>query len=45
LNDLRLCRWNLEWLDVFVDADDEPGGALEPWWQRKRDLEDPRGAR
>jgi hypothetical protein len=25
LNDLRLCRWNLEWLDVFVDADDEPG--------------------
>jgi hypothetical protein len=25
LNDLRLCRWNLGWLDVFVDADDEPG--------------------
>jgi len=25
LNDLRLCRWNLEWLDLFVDADDEPG--------------------
>jgi len=27
LNDLQLCRWNLEWLNVFVDADDDP---LEP---------------
>jgi len=24
LNDLRLCRWNLPWLDMFVDADDVP---------------------
>jgi hypothetical protein len=29
LNDLRLCRWNLAWLDIFVDADDEPE-MLEP---------------
>jgi len=26
-------------------AGDERGGALEPWWQRKRDLDDPEAAR
>jgi hypothetical protein len=38
LNDLRLCRWNLEWLDVFVDADDGKVTPLQPMVSLSREI-------